>query len=86
MTNREALEFLIAQRDRGRIWVSTSEAATVLGCTPASLTNAANQKGTIGTPEFYWAGSVLKISVMSLIKFVAGGGKLKDVFEDYEVR
>ncbi len=80
MTNVEALDFLKLQRDFGNIWVNTQTAAEILGCLPASLTNAANKKGTLGSLEYFWAGNNLKISVMSLIKFVAGGYPLRDVF------
>lgn len=80
MTNEAALKTLIAQRDIGRIWVSASEAAEILGCQSASLTNAANKKGTLGSIEYFWAGSVLKISVLSLIRFISGGYPLREVF------
>ena len=80
MTNEEALRDLIVQRDLGRIWVSATEAAEILGCQAASLTNAANKKGTLGSLQYFWAGSVLKISVLSLIRFVSGGYPLRDVF------
>lgn len=80
MTNDAALKNLIVQRDLGRIWVSATEAAEILGCQAASLTNAANKKGTLGSLQYFWAGSVLKISVLSLIRFVSGGYPLRDVF------
>ena len=64
MTNDAALKNLIVQRDLGRIWVSATEAAEILGCQAASLTNAANKKGTLGSLQYFWAGSVLKISVL----------------------
>lgn len=87
MTNEEALRYLMIQRDLGRKWLSAQEAAKVLGCQSASLTNAANQKGTLGSILYFWAGSVLKISVMSLIRFIGGGYPLRDVFGDgLEVR
>lgn len=82
MTNAEALDFLKLQRDYGNIWVSASTAAEILGCQSASLTNAANQKGTLGSLEYFWAGSVLKISVMSLIRFVTGGYPLREIFAE----
>lgn len=82
MTNDMALHDLIVKRDLGRIWVSASEAAEILGCQSASLTNAANKKGTLGDLQFFWAGSVLKISVMSLIRFISGGYPLRDIFRE----
>ena len=80
MSNEEALDYLKSRRDEGRIWISASEAAAILGCQSASLTNAANQKGTLGSLQYFWAGTVLKISVMSLIRFISGGYPLRDVF------
>lgn len=80
MNNEEALDYLKSRRDEGRIWISASEAAAILGCQSASLTNAANQKGTLGSLQYFWAGTVLKISVMSLIRFISGGYPLRDVF------
>ena len=82
MTNEEALKKLIVHRDLGRIWVSASEAAEILGCQSASLTNAANQKGTLGSLQCFWAGTVLKISVLSLIRFISGGYPLREVFAE----
>ena len=82
MTNEDALRRLMIQRDLGRIWVSAKEAAEILGCQSASLTNAANKKGTLGSLQYFWAGSVLKISVLSLIHFVSGGYPLRDVFAE----
>ncbi len=82
MTNREALNRLRALRDGGEIWISAKSAAEILGCQSASLTNAANLKGTLGSLEYFWAGTVLKISVMSLIRFVTGGYPLREVFAD----
>jgi hypothetical protein len=86
MTNENALKRLMIQRDLGRIWVSASEAAEILGCQSASLTNAANKKGTLGSLQYFWAGTVLKISVLSLIRFISGGYPLRDVFGEVEVR
>lgn len=86
MTNEDALRQLMLQRDLGRIWVSASEAAEVLGCQSASLTNAANKKGTLGSLQYFWAGNVLKVSVLSLIRFISGGYPLRDVFGEIEVR
>lgn len=87
MTNEEALKKLIIHRDLGQIWVSAPEAAQILGCQSASLTNAANLKGNLGSIQYFWAGSVLKISVLSLIRFITGGYPLRDVFGDgLEVR
>ena len=80
MSNVDALRQLMIQRDLGRIWVSAGEAAEILGCQSASLTNAANKKGTLGSLEYFWAGNVLKISVLSLIRFVSGGYPLRDIF------
>lgn len=82
MSNEEALKKLIAHRDFGRIWISASEAAEILGCQSASLTNAANKKGTLGSLQYFWAGSVLKISVLSLIRFISGGYPLREVFAE----
>ena len=86
MTNEDALKELIIQRDLGRSWVSASEAAKILGCQSASLNNAANTKGTLGSIQYFWAGNVLKISVLSLIRFISGGYPLRDVFGELEVR
>lgn len=82
MTNTEAIDHLKLLRDSGMIWVSASTAADILGCQAVSLTNAANKKGTLGSIEYFWAGNVLKISVMSLIRFVAGGYPLREVFAE----
>lgn len=82
MSNEEALEYLKSRRDEGRIWISASEAAAILGCQSASLTNAANQKGTLGSLQYFWAGTVLKISVLSLIRFISGGYPLREVFAE----
>ena len=80
MTYEDALKKLMLHRDLGRIWISAPEAANILGCQSASLTNAANKKGTLGSLQYFWAGSVLKISVLSLIRFISGGYPLRDVF------
>lgn len=80
MTNTEALEFLRLQRDFGRIWIGASSAAEVLGCQAASLTNAANKKGTLGSIQYVWVGNQLKISVLSLIRFISGGYPLREIF------
>jgi hypothetical protein len=82
MNNEEALEYLKSRRDEGRIWISASEAAAILGCQSASLTNAANQKGTLGSLQYFWAGTVLKISVLSLIRFISGGYPLREIFAE----
>lgn len=82
MNNEEALDYLKSRRDEGRIWISASEAAAILGCQSASLTNAANQKGTLGSLQYFWAGTVLKISVMSLIRFIGGGYPLREIFAE----
>ncbi len=82
MSNEEALDYLRSRRDEGRIWISASEAAAILGCQSASLTNAANQKGTLGSLQYFWAGTVLKISVMSLIRFIGGGYPLREIFAE----
>ena len=82
MTAEEALEYLKSRRDEGRIWISASEAAEILGCQSASLTNAANKKGTLGSLQYFWAGTVLKISVLSLIRFISGGYPLREVFAE----
>jgi hypothetical protein len=82
MNNEEALDYLKSRRDEGRIWISASEAAAILGCQSASLTNAANQKGTLGSLQYFWAGTVLKISVLSLIRFISGGYPLREIFAE----
>jgi len=82
MSNTDALRKLVEYRNHGRTCLSASEAAAILGCQSASLTNAANKKGTLGSLDYYWAGSVLKISVMSLIHFVSGGYPLRDIFSE----
>ena len=82
MTAEDALNYLMLQRDRGRIWVSAKDAADCLGCQSASLTNAANQKGTLGSLQYFWAGTVLKISVLSLIRFIGGGYPLREIFAE----
>jgi len=82
MTAEEALGYLKSRQDEGRIWISASEAAAVLGCQSASLTNAANQKGTLGSLQYFWAGTVLKISVLSLIRFISGGYPLREIFRE----
>lgn len=85
MTSEDALNYLICQRDMGRIWVSAKDAAEVLGCQSVSLTNAANQKGTLGSLQYFWAGTVLKISTLSLLRFVTGGYPLREIFGEREV-
>ena len=85
MTSEDALKYLICQRDMGRIWVSAKDAAEVLGCQSVSLTNAANQKGTLGSLQYFWAGTVLKISTLSLLRFVTGGYPLREIFGEMEV-
>ena len=82
MTAEEALGYLKSRRDEGRIWISASEAAAILGCQSVSLTNAANQKGTLGSLQYFWAGTVLKISVLSLIRFISGGYPLREIFRE----
>lgn len=82
MTVNAAIHRLKDLRDSGEIWVSATDAAEILGCQPASLTNAANKKCTLGSLQYFWAGTVLKISVMSLIRFVAGGYPLREIFAD----
>lgn len=80
MKSQDAIRKLKSLRDAGTIWISATEAAEILGCQSASLTNAANNKGNLGTLQYFWAGTVLKISVMSVIRFIAGGYPLRDVF------
>ena len=46
MSNTDALRKLMEYRNHGRTCLSASEAAAILGCQSASLTNAANKKGT----------------------------------------
>lgn len=76
----EALQFLRQQRDFGNIWVGAQTAADILGCQAVSLTNAANKKGTLGSLQYVWVGSQLKISVLSLIRFIGGGYPLREIF------
>lgn len=85
MSNTDALRKLMDYRNHGHIWISAKDAAAILGCQSASLTNAANNKGTLGSLDYFWAGSVLKISVMSLIHFVSGGYPLRDIFAEASV-
>ena len=85
MTSEDALNYLICQKNLGRIWVSAKDAAEVLGCQSVSLTNAANQKGTLGSLQYFWAGTVLKISTLSLLRFVTGGYPLREIFAEREV-
>lgn len=80
MNNEEALRKLAVYWEMGQSWVSATEAAKMLGCQSASLTNAANLKGTLGSLQFFWAGTVLKISVLSLVRFISGGYTLREVF------
>lgn len=82
MNIEEALNYLKLRKDEGKFWVSASEAAAILGCQSASLTNAANQKGTLGSLQYFWAGTVLKISVLSLIRFIGGGYPLREIFAE----
>lgn len=82
MSIEEALNYLKLRKDEGKFWISASEAAEILGCQSASLTNAANKKGTLGSLQYFWAGSVLKISVLSLIRFISGGYPLREVFAE----
>ena len=86
MSNIDALDQLRMHRDLGQIWVSAKEAAEILGVQPASLLNAANRKGTLGCLEFFWAGTVMKVSVMSLIRFISGGYPLREIYGEVEVR
>jgi len=64
----------------GRIWLTAGETSAMLGCDQSSLTNAASKKGTLGSLQYYWAGSFLKISTMSVIRFLAGGYPLQHIF------
>ena len=82
MSIEEALNYLKLRKDEGKFWISASEAAEILGCQSASLTNAANKKGTLGSLQYFWAGSVLKISVLSLIRFISGGYPLREIFRE----
>ena len=80
MTNTEALTALRERWEHGDAWISASDAAEIIGCTSAALTNAASKKGTLGDVLFLWVGNVLKISTASLIRFVAGGYTLREIF------
>lgn len=82
MTACDALKELKNLHDHGHIWISAKSAAEILGCQSTSLTNAANLKGTLGSLEYFWAGTVLKISVMSLIRFIGGGYPLREIFTE----
>ena len=64
----------------GRIWLTVLEASDILSCDPSSLTAAARQRNTLGTLEYFWAGSFLKISTMSVIRFLAGDYPLQYIF------
>ena len=57
----------------GRPWLSPQEAAALLDCDPSSLLSALAEKKSLGTLEYYWAGSFLRISTLSVIRFLAGG-------------
>lgn len=82
MTTNDTIRELRQRWQAGEIWLSASDAASVLGCQSASLTNAANKKGTLGSLEHFWAGSVLKISTMSVIRYLSGGYTLRDIFQE----
>ena len=82
MPVKDAIRDLNDKWRKGDIWISATEAAEILGCQAASLTNAANKKGTLGSLQYFWAGTVLKISVMSLIRFIGGGYPLRDIFSE----
>ena len=57
----------------GRIWLTAREAAKMLNCDQASLLTTARDRGTLGSLEFIWSGNFLKISTMSVIRFLEGG-------------
>lgn len=82
MTTNDTIRELRRRWQAGEIWLSAVDAAEVLGCQNSSLTNAANKKGTLGDLQFYWAGSVLKISTMSVIRYLSGGYCLRDIFQE----
>lgn len=82
MSTTQALAKL--KERRNDVWISATDAAEILGCQAASLTNAASRKGTLGSIQYFWAGSVLKISVMSLIRFVSGGYPLREIFYEWK--
>ena len=82
MATIDAIRDLNDRWRKGDIWISATDAAEILGCQAASLTNAANKKGTLGSLQYFWAGTVLKISVMSLIRFIGGGYPLRDIFSE----
>ncbi len=82
MTRNEALRELAQYRDAGEIWLSTKKAGPILGCLPVSLLNAADKKKNLGSLEYFWAGDELRISTMSIIKFVAGGYPLREIFTE----
>ena len=82
MTTNETIRGLRERWQAGEIWMSAVDAAAVLGCQSASLTNAANKKGTLGSLEFFWAGNVLKVSTMSVIRYLSGGYALRDIFQE----
>ena len=86
MTRPEMMAMLEKYNLAGRLWVSCTEAAEVLGCQPESLRNAANRKGTLGSLQYFWAGTSLKISTASLIHFICGGYPMREIFGGLEVR
>lgn len=74
------LKAAIRYQEEGRNWLNPVEAEKILGCKAESLTNAANNKGTLGSLQFYWAGTSLKISTMSIIRFLTGGYQIREIF------
>ena len=56
--------------ESGKVTVSPTEAAHVLGCTPYSL-NCAAKCGRLGIP-FVFAGRNLRISANGLLQFIEG--------------
>lgn len=71
---------LRAMMERGIMWLTVGEAAKVLGCTPQALRNAAEKKGTLGSILYMWAGNELRISINSVLRFLAGGYTIRDIF------
>ncbi len=72
--------------EQGRIWLSLQEASALLKCDQGGLLHAARARGTMGSLEFCWVGPFLKISTMSVIRFLAGGYPLADAFKPADLQ
>lgn len=62
MTHDERIALVGSYRERGKITVSPTEAAAVLGCAPYSL-NVAAKAGTLQRDAYYFAGRNLRITL-----------------------